>query len=188
MNKRSATARGWVLATAMALATGLAVARAGTSAATPRTDSPCTRLASLSGHWTVRQSMWTDPAAPPVIDHGAATYAMVLGGHHLQQNLRIASDKPFEGLGFIGYEDATGKYYSSWMDTHFSGIVLVRGDYDASSRSYTFAGEMANKGGAPIPVREVMRIADNDHFVYEYYETRNGKEALAVSLQYTRVD
>jgi hypothetical protein len=188
MNRRSAAVWGWVLAIAMSFAAGVAVAGAGTSAATPPIDSQYVQLATLSGHWAVRQSLWTDPKAPPVIDRGSAVYAMVLGGHHLRQDLRIASSKPFEGLGYIGYDDATGKYYSSWMDTNFSGMILAHGDYDAASRTYTFTGEMPGKGGAPVPVREVMRIADNDHFVYEYYETRAGKEALAVSLQYTRVD
>jgi hypothetical protein len=47
---------------------------------------------------------------------------------------------------------------------------------------------MAGKHGASVPVREVMRIADHDHFTYEFYETRGGKEALAIRLQYTRMD
>lgn len=186
MNKRSIAVWGWVLAIALSIAAGSAIA--GTSAATPHIGPQYAQLATLSGHWAVRQSMWTDPKAPPVVDHGTATYAMVLGGHHLRQDLRIASSKPFEGLGYIGYDGAAGKYYSSWMDTNVSGMILAHGDYDAASRTYTFTGEMPSKGGTTVPVREVMRIADNAHFVYEYYETRDGKEALAVSLQYTRVD
>ncbi|HEV2619105.1 MAG TPA: DUF1579 family protein [Acidobacteriaceae bacterium] len=184
MNKRSIAVCGWVLA----VAAGSAIAGAGTSAATPHMGPQYAQLATLSGHWAVRQSMWTDPKTPPVIDHGTATYTMVLGGHHLRQDLRIASSKLFEGLGYIGYDDAVGKYYSSWMDTNFSGMVLANGDYDAASRTYTFTGVMAGKGGTSVPVREVMRIADSGHFVYEYYETRDGKEALAIRLQYTRVD
>ena len=188
MKKSSIAVWGWVLAIAMSHAAGSASAGTGMSAATPHTGPQYAQLATLSGHWAVRQSIWTDPKTPPVIDHGTATYAMVLGGHHLRQDLHIASSKRFEGLGYIGYDDATGKYYSSWMDTNFSGIILAHGDFDAASRTYTFTADMPNKGGAPIPVREVLRIADNGHFVYEYYETRDSKEALAVSLQYTRVD
>jgi hypothetical protein len=112
----------------------------------------------------------------------------VLGSRDLRQELHIASSKPFEGLGYIGRDAVTGRYFSSWMDTNFSGMILAHGSYDAASRTYTFAGEMAGNDGVPVPVREVMRIADSGHFVHEYYETRNGKEALAVSLQYTRMD
>ena len=178
MNKPFASLRRWVPALAMSLAVGSATAA---SQAAPS-------YAQLAGHWAVQQSMWTTPGAPPVIDHGTATYALVLGGRDLRQQLRIASSKPFEGLGYIGRDGATGRYFSSWMDTNFSGMILARGSYDAASRSYTFTGEMAGSDGSSVPVREVMRIADDDHFVYEYYETRNGKEALAVSLQYTRLD
>lgn len=205
MNMRSATVWGWALAIAVSLATGLAMAQPRTSAAMPDTvggqnadaatgtnaiDPQHAQLATLAGHWTVRQSMWTDPKAAPVIDHGTATYTMVLGDHHLRQNLHIASGKPFEGLGYIGYDNATGTYYSSWMDTNFTGMILAHGDYDAARRTYTFTGKMAGAGkdGASIPVREVMRVTDSNHFVYEYYENHDGKEALAIRLQYTRAD
>ncbi len=188
MGKRSLAAWSWILATAMSLSTGPATAADSPVARAPHVDAQHARLPGLAGHWSVRQSMWTDPKSPPVIDHGEASYAMVLGGRHLRQQLRIASSKAFEGLGYIGYDDATGKYYSSWMDTNFAGIILAHGTYDPASRTYQFVGEMAAKGGAPVPVRELMRIADNDHFVYEYYETRGGKEALAIRLQYTLLD
>jgi hypothetical protein len=188
MSKRSLAAWSWILAIAMSLSTGVATAADSPVARAPHVDAQHARLAGLAGHWSVRQSMWTDPKSPPVIDHGDASYAMVLGGRHLRQQLRIASSKAFEGLGYIGYDDATGRYYSSWMDTNFSGIILAYGSYDAASRTYSLTGEMAGKHGASVPVREVMRIADHDHFTYEFYETRGGKEALAIRLQYTRMD
>ena len=143
MNKRFVAA--CVVAMALAFTTGWAVASGDASAATA-IGPQYAQLARLAGHWTVQQSMWTAADAPPVIDRGSATYAMVLGGRHLRQELRIASGKPFEGLGYIGYDDVTGKYYSSWMDTNFAGIILAHGTYDPASRTYQFVGEMAAKG------------------------------------------
>jgi hypothetical protein len=176
-----------VMAIALAFTTGWAVA-GGDAPATAAIGPQYAQLARLAGPWTVQQSMWTAADAAPVIDRGSATYAMVLDGRHLRQELHIASGKPFEGLGYIGYDDVMGKYYSSWMDSNFAGVILAYGTYDAASRTYQFAGEMAAKGGAPVTVRELMRVTDGDHFVYEYYETRGGKEALAIRLQYTRLD
>ena len=37
-----------------------------------------------------------------------------------------------------------------------------------------------------MPLREVMHLIDADHFTYDYYEARDGKEALAVRLEYSR--
>jgi len=144
-------------------------------------------LARLAGEWSVRQSFWTTPGAPPKIDRGTASFALVLG-HHLRQTLRIpAADKPFEGLGYIGYDNATGRFFSTWMDVNFPGLIVADGSRDASG-VYEFRGSMADPTGkAAIPVREVLRIADADHFTYEYFEPGEGREMLTVRLEYSRV-
>ena len=65
MKKSSIAAWGWVLAIAMSHAAGSAIAGTGMSAATPHTGPEYAQLATLSGHWAVRQSIWTDPKTPP---------------------------------------------------------------------------------------------------------------------------
>ena len=148
------------------------------------------QLAALAGCWRVRQTMWTQPDATPAIDHGTATITPVLGGRHLRQDLRIdATGKPFHGLGYLGYDDASQRYDSTWMDVNFTGMILAHGDYDAAGRRYTFRGEMADPkhAGATSPLREVLHVQDPDHFTYEYYERHDGAEMLAVRLEYERV-
>lgn len=145
-------------------------------------------IAKLAGLWNVRQSIWSQPDAVPAIDHGAATFTPVLGGRHVRQELRIeAPDKPFEGLGYIGFDIAARNYYSSWRDTNFTGVIFAKGNYDAGYKTYTFTGEIAEPSGK-IPLREVLRIVDDRHFTYEYYETRHGTESLAVRLEYSRAN
>ncbi len=183
MNKRTASWLKGLLAIVLACGGPALAAAAAAPATTPRAQ-----LAALAGQWSVQQSLWPDPALAPVVDHGTASWTMVLGGRHLRQDLRIASRPPFEGLGYIGYDDALGRYDSSWMDTNFTGMILAHGHYDAASRSYTFVGAMTGKDGEPIPMREVMQVADHDHFVCRYYETRHGRESLVVRLEYTRMN
>lgn len=147
------------------------------------------RLDALAGRWTVRQTMWTDAAKPPVVDHGTATFTAILGGRHLRQELHIDSkEKPFDGVGYLGYDGAAGKYDSLWMDVNFTGTIVAHGDYDAARRTYIFVGAMADpaRSGTLSPLREMMRIQDADHFSYGYYERHGGKETLAVRLDYTR--
>jgi len=137
----------------------------------------------------VRQSMWTDPAKPPAIDVGEATLTPVLGGRHLRQDLRIDSPTgAFRGLGYLGYDLATRRYDSLWMDVNFTGMILAHGSYDPSRRTYELTGAMPDPhhAGATLPLREVMRVPDADHFTYEYYEHHDGREMLAVRLEYTR--
>lgn len=149
------------------------------------------RLDALAGRWNVTESTWTDPGRSPSVEHGVATFTAILGGRHLRQELWIGSkDKPFEGVGYLGYDSATGKYDSLWMDVNFTGTILAHGDYDPASRSYTFVGAMADPAqrGGSVPLREVMHVQDANHFSYEYYERHGGREALAVRLDYARMN
>ncbi|UNK48508.1 DUF1579 domain-containing protein [Lysobacter sp. S4-A87] len=147
------------------------------------------QLAAMVGKWTTRQTMWMDPDTPPMTETGSATNTLVLGGRHIRQDFRSKwMGQPFEGVGFNGYDNVTGKYYSTWMDSGSTGMYVSYGDYDPATKTYTYRGEMADPAskGAKVPVRQVVRVVDNDHQVFEMYETRAGKEAKTMQIDYTR--
>jgi hypothetical protein len=156
-----------------------AVVLAAGVAAAPALDAQHQMLADLSGHWTVKQSLWLDASGKARVDMGSADFAMVLKGRHLKQTLHIADGTGFEGLGYIGYDNATGQFSTTWMDVNFPGIVVAYGAKDGDD--YVLKGSM----GA-VPVREVLKIVDHDHIDYRFYETHDGKEALVVELEYSR--
>lgn len=162
-----------------------------TSAATPQPDAEHARLATLAGHWTVVQTMWTSPGKAPQVDRGSAMITPVLNASRLRQELHIdARDKPFDGLGYLGYDNASHEYYSTWMDINFPGLIVATGGYDAAGASYTFRTTLADGAnpGAKIGLREVLHAIDANHFSYEYHEDHGKGEALAVRLEYTRVN
>jgi hypothetical protein len=144
------------------------------------------RLAQLAGLWNVRQSLWLEAGKPAQVDLGTAMFTMVLGGRQLQQDLRMASSTPFQGIGYMGYDQATRSFVTIWMDVNLTDILLLRGAYDERARVYRFRGEMSGDEGRKIPMREELRIDDATHFVVSYYETREGREALVVELEYSR--
>lgn len=172
--------------------TTLAAPREETPASTPSTNAAAVvgdehrRLAALTGLWRVKQSLWLVAGQPPQVDSGTALFTTVLGGRHLQQDLRIGSTTPFQGLGYTGYDNTTGRYYTSWMDINFTGVLLLRGDHDARTNTYRFAGEMSGEGGERIPTREELRVLDANHLLVRFYETRRGRESLVVELEYSR--
>lgn len=143
-------------------------------------------LAQLAGLWNVRQSLWLEAGKPAQVDVGTALFTMVLGGRQLQQDLRVASPAPFQGIGYTGYDKTTRTFVTSWMDVNLTDILVLRGDYDERARAYRFRGEMSGDEGRRIPTREELRIDDAKHFVASYYETREGREALVVELEYSR--
>lgn len=144
------------------------------------------RLATLAGTWSVKQSLWLDDAKVPQVDAGTAVFTAVLGGRHLQQDLRVRSNPPFQGLGFTGYDNASRQYYTSWMDINFTGVLLLHGDYDAGARVYRFHGAMPGADGESVPTREELQLVDGKHVIARFFETRRGRESLVVELDYSR--
>jgi hypothetical protein len=144
------------------------------------------QLGKLAGRWQGKQRLWTRPGQPPQVDAGVATFTTLLGGRHLQQDLRIASHPPFQGLGYIGYDTATRSYFTTWMDVNFTGLLVMRGDYDPRATTYRFHGEMVDGQGVVVPTREELQVVDDRHVVARFLETRDGVETLVVELQYSR--
>ncbi|GAB1596863.1 DUF1579 family protein [Lysobacter claricitrinus] len=179
---------GYAVILALLLATTGTTARSADSAlpSRPHTDTTAgQRLAELTGLWSVKQELWLQPG-PPQVDTGTAMFAMVLGGRQLQQDLRVGSRVPFQALGYIGYDPATRRYISTWMDLNLTEVIVMRGSYDTGTRTYRLSGDMAADDGQRIPTREELQQLDDGHFVVRYFETRRGKETLVVQLAYSR--
>jgi hypothetical protein len=146
------------------------------------------QLASMVGRWQVRQSLWSEPGGAPAIDRGSAVFALVLNARHLRQELVIASKQgTFEGVGYLGYDEASGRYDSLWMDVNFSGVILAHGRYEHGAYEFTGTVPDADHPEHPRPLRQVIEVQDADHFTTRYYEQHDGSEMLAVKLEYSRV-
>lgn len=143
----------------------------------------------FAGTWTTKQTMWLDPAAPPMVETGKSVNTPVFGGRQLRIDFTSQfMGQPFEGVGYSGYDNVRGKFTSTWADNMSTGFLMTLGDYDAATRTYTFRGDMADpmKDGAMTPVRETLRIVDADHHVLEMFETHAGKEARTMQIEYAR--
>lgn len=158
-----------------------------------KASTPGAQHTQLAGHfvgdWTTTQTIWWDPAAPPAVQTGKASTEALFGG----RTLRMTFDgefmgQPFQGLGYTGYDNVTGRYYSTWTDSMATGFMLAYGDYDAATKTYTFRTEMHDpmKPDSKTPLRNVIRIVDADHHVFEMHETHDGKENKSMVIEYRR--
>lgn len=146
-------------------------------------------IAGFEGTWDAKMTMWMDPSAPPSVETGKSVNTAVLGGRQLRMDYSgQAMGQPFEGVGYSGFNNVTGKYFSTWSDNMSTGLFVSEGDYDPASKSYTYHAQMPDpmKPGTTIPVRETVRIVDKDHVAFEMYETREGKELKTMQIEYTR--
>lgn len=146
-------------------------------------------IAEFEGTWDAKMTTWMDPATPPSVETGRSVNTAVLGGRQLRMDYTGQfMGQPFEGVGYTGYNNVTGKYFSTWSDNMSTGLFVAEGDYDNASKSYAYRAQMPDpmKPGTMVPVREAMRFIDKDHAVFEMYETRDGKELKTMQIEYTR--
>jgi hypothetical protein len=156
-------------------------------------------LASLAGNWTYDIKFWMnpDPNAKPQESKGSATTKPVMGGRYFVMDVSGKMQMPgpdgkmkdveFKGMGIDGYDNVKKKFVPSWIDNMGTGIEFSEGTYDPATKTFTYASEMEAVPGMKTKVREVLKIADNDHHTFDWYEDRGkGQEAKTMEISYTR--
>src|SRR5882762_6018432 len=102
---------------------------------------PHQALASTAGSYDLKIKSWHEAGAPPMEDTGTATRSMTLDGRVLVEDLSSSMmGTPFTGHGMMGYDNVTGKYWSTWNDTMLTGLMVSEGACDAQGKTCTFTG------------------------------------------------
>jgi len=155
-------------------------------------------LSSLDGNWTFAIKMWMnpDPNAPPQESKGTATRKSIMGGRYCVMDVSGKMQMPgedgklkdmqFKGMGIEGYDNVKKKFVASWIDNMGTGVQFSEGTYDPATKTFTYTSEMEMMPGMKTPVREVLKAADNNHMMLEWYETRGGQEKKTMEINYTR--
>lgn len=155
-------------------------------------------LAGLAGTWTYDIKMWMnpDPNAPPQQSKGTAVRKPMMDGRYFIGEFTGKMQMPgpdgkmkdmtFKGMSFEGYDNAKQKFVSSWIDNMGTGIMMSEGTYDPAAKAFTYTSEIEMMPGMKQKVREVIKIVDNNHHTFEWYEDRGGREAKTMEINYTR--
>lgn len=155
-------------------------------------------LASTAGNWSYVVKMWMDGDTSKKAQEskGTATRKSIMDGRYVAMevngNMQMPDEKgkmqnmAFKGMGTDGYDNVKKKFVSTWFDSMGTGIMMSEGDYDASSKTFTYKGEFEMMPGMKMKVREVLKMTDKDHMMMEWYEDRGGKEMKTMEIDYTR--
>jgi len=156
-------------------------------------------LSDTVGQWTYKVKAWmsSDANAAPQESSGTSVTREVMGGRYYVTDHTGKFPMPggadgkmidmdFKGMAVEGYDNAKKKFVTSWIDNMGTGIMALQGDYDAASKSLTYHAEYEMMPGMKTKVREVIKLIDKDHRVFEWYEDRGGSEAKMMEITYTR--
>ena len=155
-------------------------------------------LSSLDGNWDYTIKFWMnpDPNAKPQESKGTATRKSVMGGRYVMMDVSGKMQMPgedgkmkdmqFKGMGLEGYDNVKNKFVASWIDNMGTGIEFSEGTYDPATKSFTYTSEMEPVPGMKTAVREVIKIADDNHMSLEWYENQGGQEKKTMEINYTK--
>lgn len=145
-------------------------------------------LAKAAGSWKMTIKSWMDPAGEPMVSQGTVERAMILGGRVLEE--KVASDMmgtPFEGVGRTGYDNVTGQYWNTWVDSMSTGLYTSHGTRDPETGVVTYHGGYNNPmTGGETKVRSVVRWDGDDKQVFEWWEDHGEGEMKTMEIVYER--
>lgn len=151
-------------------------------------------LASLNGNWEYTLKFWMnpDPNAKPQESKGSATRKSLMDGRYVMMEVTGSVQMPgsdgrmqtvpFKGMGIEGYDNVKKKFVASWIDSMGTGIESSEGTYDPATKSFTYTSEMEPVPGMKTPVREVVKLTDDNHMLLEWYEN----ERKTMEINYAR--
>lgn len=147
-------------------------------------------LASSTGTWDMQIRSWHEPGKPPTIEHGTAERHMALDGRVLVEEVHSTMmGQAFTGIGMSGYDNVSGKHWSTWNDSMSTGLMVSEGECDAKG-ACTFHGSWNDPmTKAKVTARMTSRWTADDTQVFEMYGPGDdGKEVKMMEITYTRSD
>jgi hypothetical protein len=145
-------------------------------------------LAASVGNYDVKMKSWNAPGEPPMESTGTATRKMILGGRVLVEDFNgTMMGMPFTGQGTTGYDNVSGKHWSTWMDSMSTGMMASQGTCDAQN-ACTYSGTYNDPvKKAPVTSRMTSRWTTPTTEVFEMYGPgKDGKEMKMMEITYTK--
>lgn len=146
------------------------------------------QLASTAGTYDLTVKAWHAPGTEPTTDTGTATRKMILGNRVMVEEVNSQMmGQPYSGQGLHGFDNVTGKYWSTWSDSMSTGLMVSEGTCDAKL-ACTYTGiyhDPVTK--QPQTSRMTTRWTDKSTEVFEMYGPGpDGKEAKMMEITYKK--
>ena len=136
------------------------------------------RLAEGVGEFVAETEMYGPDGAPSKTTM-TMERSVDLGGRVIVERWRgVVMGRPFEGYSRTGYDNVTGRYWSTWTDNWSTGLLVMHGDWDAEQEALVLTGTginpvtgdkyaMRSVASQPAPGVETM-VMYEDHGQGEY--------------------
>jgi len=106
-------------------------------------------LDAFVGEWEGTVKIWEGPGAEPMESSGRISREWTLDNHFIHETVEAETPfGPLKGISFMGYNNVTGQYESTWFENFSTGTYRETGSYDTARKVFTFIGQHPEPGGA----------------------------------------
>jgi len=149
---------------------------------------PHKALAETVGSYELKIKSWNDPSGPAVEDVGSSTRKMILDGRVLAEELSSSMmGMPFTGHGMTGFDNVTGKYWATWMDSMSTGVMVSEGSCDDQQTCQYTGGWHDPVSKQLVNGRMASRWPTPTTQVFEMHGPGpDGKEMKMMEITYTK--
>jgi hypothetical protein len=179
---------------ALGLAAGVLLIGSLTAAAqegaTPKPTAEHELLKNDVGTWDATIKGWMQgPESEPTVSHGVERARMMTGGLWLLTEFEGKfGEMDFQGAGSAGYDTQKKKYVGTWVDSMSTSVMLMEGDYDASTKTTTMYSKGTDQAGAPYEAKMVSVHKDKNTRVFTMSMKMGGRGDFVkmMEITYTR--
>lgn len=143
-------------------------------------------LAKQEGEFVATVKSFEDPSGEPEISESMVVRSMELGGRVLREEWTgTVMGMPFKGVGRTGYDNVTGRFWSTWTDNLSTGLFVAYGKR-LEDGSLEFKGEMPDPiSGGMVPTRSVAKHGDAVE-VMDMYRMMGDEEVRIMNFELRR--
>ncbi|MEG8946360.1 DUF1579 domain-containing protein [Rosettibacter firmus] len=140
------------------------------------------------GTWKVDMTMYDIYTGSENKIEGTSVTESILGGRYFKTTYSAdMMGMPFEGIAIDGYDNKEKKFYSYWIDNMGTGMLIMKGDFDNATKTFTYTGESFDPmTGKQLKIRSVTKIIDENKFSNEMFSIFEDKEYKMFDAVYTR--
>jgi hypothetical protein len=145
-------------------------------------------LAAHAGTWNATVKTWMEPGAEPMVSDGLFQRDMILDGRVLKERFEGAfMEQPFEGMGLTGYDNAKGQYWSIWVDSMSTTMMVAWGQWDEEMGAFVYEGTTTDPmTGGSHWMKTVLTHPEEGKEVMKMYEKRGDQEVLTMEIVSTK--
>lgn len=146
------------------------------------------QLAKMEGTYDLSVISWDAPDKPPRTEKGTATRKMIFDGRVLVESVdSTMQGQPWQGHGMHGYDNVSGRHWSTWNDSMSTGVMLSDGECDDKG-ACSFTGSWNDPiTRGKINARMTTSWTDANTEVFTMYTPGpDGKEMKMMEITYTR--